>query len=269
MVESPESGSTYNRLYELVKRLRGEDGCPWDREQTPESIHPYLVEEVYELLEAIQLGDVAGTREELGDVLFHIFFLVRIFEESKAFTLEDVLETIIEKMIRRHPHVFGPTREVSNAEEVRSQWQRIKAQERKQGNKAEGSFIDKVPKGLPPLLQAYRLGQRASRVGFDWPDYTGVMVKVEEEIKELREVLDRDRKSPKVSEEFGDLLFSMVNLARVIKVHPEIALRKTTLKFIKRFKFVEDTLKQRGGTLKEASLTEMDEIWEEAKKVLK
>lgn len=268
MVESPGSETIYHRLYELVKRLRGKDGCPWDREQTPESIHPYLVEEAYELLDAIESGDTGDVCEELGDVLFHIFFLARIFEESNAFTMEDVLNQITEKMIRRHPHVFGPTREVSNAEEVRSQWQRIKAEEGKQEKKEQGSFLGGVPEHLPALLRAYRLGQRASKVGFDWSHYSEVLAKVEEELKELREVLDKDSQSPEAASEFGDLLFAMVNLARSIQVHPETALWKATSKFVRRFRFVEERLKQEGASVESASLAEMDRIWEESKKKL-
>ena len=266
MVESLESANIYDRLFELVKRLRGENGCPWDREQTPETIHPHLVEEAYELLEAIESGDTKGICEELGDVLFHIFFLARIFEEVNAFTMEDVVQGIIEKMVRRHPHVFGRTSRVSNADEVRSQWQRIKAQEGKQsGTEVGASFLDGVPKDLPALMRAYRLGQRASKVGFDWSDFTDIIAKVEEELKELREVLEKDIEGPEVSEEFGDVLFSMVNLARSIHVHPETALSRATSKFVRRFKFVEDTLKRQGRSLESASLAEMDEIWEKSK----
>lgn len=266
MVASLGSGSRYDQLFELVKRLRGENGCPWDREQTPESIHPHLVEEAYELLEAIESDDRAGVCEELGDVLFHVFFLARIFEESEAFTMADVIQGIIDKMVRRHPHVFGETSRVSNAAEVRSQWQRIKAQEKEYAQEADISLLDGVPKQLPALMRAYRLGQRASKVGFDWSDPNEVVEKVEEELKELQEVLEANPKSSAVSEEFGDLLFSMVNLARTLKVHPETALWKATSKFVKRFKFVEETLKQKGRSLEAASLAEMDDIWEASKK---
>ena len=224
------------------------------------------MEEAYELLEAIESGDRAGVCEELGDVLFHVFFLTRIFEESEAFTMADVIQGIIDKMVRRHPHVFGETSRVSNAEEVRSQWQRIKAQEKAHAQEADVSLLDGVPKQLPALMRAYRLGQRASKVGFDWSDPNEVVEKVEEELKELQEVLEADPKSSAVSEEFGDLLFSMVNLARTLKVHPETALWKATSKFVKRFKFVEETLKQKGQSLEAASLAEMDDIWEASKK---
>ena len=266
MVTSLGSGSRYDQLFELVKRLRGENGCPWDREQTPESIHPHLVEEAYELLEAIESGDRKGACEELGDVLFHVFFLARIFEESEAFTMAEVIQGIIDKMVRRHPHVFGETSRVSNTEEVRSQWQRIKAQEKEYAQKADVSLLDGVPKELPALMRAYRLGQRASKVGFDWSDPYEVLEKVVEELKELQEVLEADPSSSEVSEEFGDLLFSMVNLARAIKVHPETALWAATSKFVRRFKFVEDTLRRQGRSIDSASLAEMDEIWEASKK---
>lgn len=263
-----ESGGTYDGLFELVSRLRGENGCPWDREQTPESIHPYLIEEAYELREAIESQDPTAICEELGDVLFHVFFLARVFEESNAFTMKDVLRGITEKMIRRHPHVFASAT-VSNADEVRSQWRRIKAEEGKQEDTGtDASLLDRVPRDLPVLMRAYRLGQEAAKVGFDWPDCSGVVAKVKEELGELEAVLTPgpDGHEVEVMEEFGDLIFSMVNLARLIKVHPETALWRATAKFVDRFQFVEERLRKAGRSPAAASLAEMDEIWEESKR---
>jgi tetrapyrrole methylase family protein/MazG family protein len=266
VVEKAASSNSYDRLFELVKCLRGENGCPWDRQQTPESIHPYLVEETYELREAIESGDHSAICEELGDVLFHIFFLARVFEEAEAFTMEDVLDGITEKMIRRHPHVFQSTCSVTDADEVRAQWRRIKAEEAKSDDDdTDASLLDAVPKDLPPLLRAYRLGQEASKVGFDWPNVSGVTDKVEEEFRELRDVLKTHPGGPEISGEFGDLLFSMVNLARFLGVQPDTALWTAIGKFVNRFRFVETRLKARGRSLEEAALTEMDELWEEAK----
>ena len=261
------SGNCYDRLIELVKILRSDGGCPWDQKQTPESIKLYLLEEVYELLHAVELGAPGKICEELGDVLFHIVFLARIFEESNAFNIEGVIEGITEKMVRRHPHVFGQVNDVSTVDDVKSQWHEIKTEEAKSNSvNADSSFLDSVPKKLPALMRAYRLGERASKFGFDWPDAEGVLKKVEEEFCELKDVLDKGGQD-RLAEEFGDLLFSIVNLSRFIKVHPETALSKAISKFITRFKFVEKTLSKQGRSLESASLEEMDKLWEECKKM--
>lgn len=252
-------GSDFDDLVSLVLRLRGDRGCPWDRVQTPETIKIYLIEEAYEVLEALEAGEHKAVCAELGDLLFHIVFLATIFEEEGAFTAKDVIQTITEKMIRRHPHVFGEAR-VSSAQEVRQQWHQIKVGEAKDKDEARTCFLDSIPQRLPALMRVHRLAQRASMVGFDWPDVHSVLMKLEEGLRELKAALKGDD-AEKTAEEFGDLLFDMANLGRCIGVHPETALTKAISRFVTRFNVFEESLRQQGRSLESASREEMAEIW--------
>jgi MazG family protein len=245
-------------LVAIMARLRGEDGCPWDRRQTKEDLKPFLIEETYEILEALDKGDDQGLQEELGDLLFHIIFMARIAEEEGAFDINDVIHGVAEKMQRRHPHVFGSS-EVSGTHEVEANWARLKAAE-----KPRGSLMEGLPLHLPALMRAFRLTQRASQVGFDWEHKDQVWTKLEEELKEFQEALGEGRKEA-LREELGDILFTLVNLARFIGVDPEDALRRVTNKFAARFTYIEQRLQEQGKTPDEVSLVEMDALWEESK----
>ena len=255
-----------NSIIELIKRLRGENGCPWDRKQTPKSIAVYLIEEVYELVDAIESGDPGGVCEELGDVLFHILFLAGLFREMGHFDIKDVVDLNVKKMTRRHPHVFGNER-VDSVDEVRVRWHQIKKQEKSPAKKA--SFLDSVPAGFPALMRAYRISERAAKTGFDWDDISGVMQKVEEEWSELKTVLKRKDRSPKDQDllalEFGDVLFTLVNVARFAHIHPETALRNSTKKFETRFKYMEKLITESRRNIESVSQEEKDELWEVAK----
>lgn len=240
--------------------LRSDNGCPWDREQTRQTLKPYLVEETYEVLEAIDAGAPAAIREELGDLLFQIVFHSRIAEELGEFDLDGVIETISEKMVRRHPHVFGDACYGDSAEVIR-QWEDRKKEE----GKHKDSVLAGVPKELPSLLRAHRIQARASRVGFDWGHVDEVMEKLTEELTEFRDALAR-QKSDEIKDELGDVFFSLVNVARFVGVNPEDALRKTISKFISRFRHIEMRAADKGRTLSDMTLQEMDALWEEAKK---
>jgi len=240
-----------------MRRLREEGGCPWDRKQTRDSLKPFLIEEAYEVIEAIEEGSAEKIKEELGDLLFQIIFHARIAEELGEFDLEDIINTTVKKMIKRHPHVFGD-KQVEDAQEVLMQWEQIKRQEN------GGSLMDGIPRHLPGLLRAHRLQERAARVGFDWTDSRQVVEKTEEEWKELKEALKRG--DPQLIEkELGDILFSLVNLSRFLQVNPEDALRKSIDEFVRRFQYIERELARQGKSFDEVSLTEMDLLWEEAK----
>jgi tetrapyrrole methylase family protein/MazG family protein len=271
----------FDQVVKIMSRLRGEGGCPWDRKQTRESLKPYLIEEAYEVLETIEAQDDPKLKEELGDVLLQVLFHAQIGREHNTFTIEDVLETLADKLIRRHPHVFGeptdaPPAEIS-ADEVVHRWEDIKRREKadQSGNGDAGSALDGVPKALPALLRAYQLQVRAARVGFDWPhDLTGYAQVVGKVHEELREVDDAradlaqdpsDAARRRLESEVGDLLFALVNLARFVKVNPEEALRGTANRFAARLTHMEQAAKTRGRSLSEMTLTEMDRLWEEAK----
>ena len=249
-----------DRLLEVVARLRGEGGCPWDREQTLESLKPYLIEESYEVLDAIDSGDPGHHAEELGDVLLQVVLQARIREEQEQFAFDDVAERIAEKLVRRHPHVFGDVT-VNGAEEVIRNWEAIKAVEKGEGRQ---SVVDGVPRHLPSLRRAHRIQSRAARVGFDWPEVDDVMAKVEEELAEMREAMSTGDMA-KVKEEIGDLLFAVVNLSRFQKIHAGEALDETITKFIRRFQHVERAIKDDGRELSDCTLEEMDRHWDAAK----
>jgi tetrapyrrole methylase family protein/MazG family protein len=258
----PSAPQQFAELIEIMARLRGEGGCPWDREQTHESIKPYFVEETYEVLEAIDEGDPGKLREELGDVLLQVVFHARMAEEAGAFAIADVIRSITEKLIRRHPHVFG-TVQADTAQEVLFNWEEIKRAERTRAT-GSASALDGVPRELPALLRAHRLQEKASRVGFDWSEAREVLKKVEEELAELKEAME-GQAALRVEAELGDLLFSLVNLSRFVSVNPEEALRKTIGRFIARFRFIEEELTRRGRSLKDSTLPEMDALWDQAK----
>jgi tetrapyrrole methylase family protein / MazG family protein len=257
-----EARRLFGELVDIMARLRGEDGCPWDREQTHESIKPYFVEETYEVLEAIDEGSPNKLCEELGDVMLQVVFHARMAEETGLFTVADVLRTIGEKLIRRHPHVFGSV-EANTAQEVLFNWEQIKQAERKKAT-GKASVLDGVPRELPALLRAHRLQEKASRVGFDWKEIDPVLQKVEEELGELRMAMQAENPA-RMEDELGDLLFSLVNLSRFIEVNPEEALRKTIARFIHRFRYIEEALAARGTSPGQTSLEEMDALWDQAK----
>jgi tetrapyrrole methylase family protein/MazG family protein len=220
-------------LVALVKILRSDQGCPWDRQQTPEQIKTYLLEEAYEVLEALESGNPENVCAELGDLLFHIVFLARIFEEAGDFNIKDVVQAISGKMIRRHPHVFGQA-QVSSPDEVRHIWHEIKMAEAKDKDTARNSFLDSVPQKLPALMRAYRISERAAKLGFERTDVDSTVKKLDDELAELRAAL-KTSNSENFAEKIGDLLFTMVNLSRFVRVHPETALTQTISKFCNRY----------------------------------
>jgi len=249
------------RLVELMATLRGPDGCPWDRKQTPESLKPFLVEECYEVVDAIEEGAPAKVRDELGDLLFQIIFHARIAEEAGQFTINDVITAIHEKMTRRHPHVFGGDK-LATDKEVLSNWEEIKRREK--GHEDRKSILEGVPKELPSLLRAHRLQERAARVGFDWAHLNEAMPKLDEEIAEFKESL-KSEDAGKIEEELGDVFFMLVNISRFLGVNPEDALRKTISKFIHRFRYIEEHAEQAGRSLNDMTLDEMERLWQESK----
>ena len=256
------AAASFVGLVKIMARLRGEGGCPWDREQTPETIKPYLIEETYEVLEAIDEQDPEKLKEELGDLMLQVVFHARMAEETGAFAIGDVLAAINDKLIRRHPHVFGD-RKAETAQEVLFNWEQIKQTERRP-EKGQASLLDGVPREMPALLRAHRLQEKASRVGFDWKEAQEVFRKVEEELAELRAAMEGQAED-RVEAELGDLLFALVNLSRFLAVNPEEALRKTIARFIARFRYIEEELARRGRSLRQATLEEMDALWAEAK----
>jgi len=269
----------FDDLVKLMAKLRAPDGCPWDRKQTHESLKPYLLEETYEVLETIDKQDDGKLREELGDLLLQILFHAQIAAERKAFSMEEVMQLLADKLVRRHPHVFGPKGDGTlTPDQVYSNWEQIKKSERQQTGRSE-SVLDGVPKTLPALLRAFQIQARASRVGFDWPQngegVHQVMGKVKEEIEELTDAYvarndqagDAERLAAQrhLEDEMGDVLFSLVNLARFLKFNPEDALRRATDRFADRFHFIEAEAARTGRTLDSMTLDEMDVLWKKAK----
>jgi len=251
----------FDRLVEIMARLRGPDGCPWDKEQTRESLKPFLVEETYEVLEAIDEGSPDKIREELGDLLFQIVFHSRVAEEAGEFTIDDVLFAVEEKMVRRHPHVFGDKR-LDTSAEVLVDWEAMKKTEK--GYESRSSILDGVPREMPALTRAHRLQERAARVGFDWERVEDVTAKLDEEVGEFKDTL-AGKDPAAMEDELGDIFFVLVNIARFIGVNPEDALRKTISKFISRFKYIEEAAAVSGRELSDMTLAEMDALWNEAK----
>jgi nucleoside triphosphate diphosphatase len=258
----------FNEFVAIVKRLRNE--CPWDREQTHESIRHLLLEETYEVLEAIDNKNSEDLKKELGDLLLHVVFNAVIAEGNEQFNLKDVINSINEKLIQRHPHVFGNVK-VEGKKDVLRNWEHIKLDE---GRK---SILDGVPTELPALTRAYRLQEKSSKVGFDWETSNDAFKKLEEELHEFKSAAESKKDSEgfieennlfELEEELGDILFSVVNYARFLNINPENALRKTIRKYLKRFHYIEDTLQKRGKKITESNLEEMDAIWNEAKKII-
>ena len=257
-----EDFSGVRRLYEIMKRLRAPGGCPWDREQTLRTLKPCLLEETYELLEAMDGQDLALHVEELGDVLLQVVFQCAIREEEGRFTLDDVAETLADKLVRRHPHVFGDTQAATSGQVLRN-WEAIKQTEK--GKSPDRSAIDGVPAALPALLKAQRVQSKASRVGFDWEDASGAISKIEEELAELKAAIAAGDPAH-IAGEMGDLLFSAVNTCRFLNVDAEGALEGATGKFSRRFREVERRVREQGRTLKDCTLAEMDAVWDAVKR---
>ncbi|MCI0654384.1 MAG: nucleoside triphosphate pyrophosphohydrolase [Methylococcaceae bacterium] len=265
---SPGSLTNTRRLLEIVARLRDpERGCPWDREQNFESLSPYLLEEAYEVRDAIERQNTHDLQEELGDLLLQIAFHSRIAEEQGLFDFDAVAAEICAKLVRRHPHVFGDLRYETNQQRVRA-WEAAKAEERRKKPQAGRSALDGIASALPALMFAAKMQQRASRHGFDWPEAAPVFDKVEEELEELREAYQSGDQA-NIREELGDLLFVTVNLARHLGVEPENALHHASRKFERRFRYIEQQVAEQGRQLDECALQELDALWEEAKIVLK
>jgi tetrapyrrole methylase family protein / MazG family protein len=268
------AGQWFEKLVAVQARLRAANGCPWDREQTHQSLRTYLIEEAYEVLEALESGNDAKFAEEMGDLLLQIVFHSQIAREEGRFTVSEVIREIHDKMIRRHPHVFGTTRAKDSAEVLRN-WEQIKAQERRAGdNKRDSkaddskeiSLLDGVSRALPATLEGFQLTRKASRIGFDWEDAGGVLKKMREETEELKRVLGNQDQS-KIEEELGDLLFAAINLSRFLKVDPEIALKKANAKFARRFRAMERLARKNGREFKDLPREEMETYWDAAKKL--
>jgi len=250
------------RLFEIVTRLRAPDGCPWDREQTHETLRSALIEECYEVVDAINRSDDANLREELGDLLLHVVFHAQLAEERGAFVFDEVAAEICEKLIRRHPHVFGDD-SASDSEEVLRQWEQIKRKEKGEG----ASILDARDTAQPALMRAQNVQKKAARVGFDWSQADEVFAKLEEEIAELREALKFGR-TDAIEDEMGDILFTMVNLSRKVKVDAETALAGASSKFVRRFQWMESDLAAEGKRIEQTDLAELEERWNRAKKAL-
>jgi MazG family protein len=260
MIESSEAGQQLARLRAIMHRLRAPGGCPWDAEQTHESIIPNLIEEAYETVDTIQRGDHEHLKEELGDLLLQVVFHSEIAEGAGRFTLDDVARGISDKLVRRHPHVFAEST-VTTTEGVLQQWDEIKRTEK---GDEEKPYLHGVGRGLPGLIRAAKLQKKAAKVGFDWPEESGVLAKIREELDELETAMD-ERHPAAIAEEMGDLLFSVVNLARFRKIDPEILMTTANTKFETRFGEMERVLKSSGLTLDAATTTQMEAAWETAK----
>lgn len=269
------AGEWFERLVALQARLRAPNGCPWDREQTHATLRTYLIEEAYEVLDAMKSGDDAKFANEMGDLLLQVVFHSQIATEEGRFTVADVIREVHEKMVRRHPHVFGEKR-AKDAAEVLRNWEQIKAQERRgaqepQGNgsakmgKKPKSLLDGVPQGLPATMEGLQLTRKASRAGFDWDNTKGVFEKLREESEELRHAAER-KDAARVEEEMGDLLFGAVNLARLLQVDPEIALKNANAKFVRRFREMERLSAGKGQSFTEVPRAEKEKLWEAAKR---
>jgi XTP/dITP diphosphohydrolase len=250
------TGDKFERLWEIMKKLRSE--CPWDKEQTHDSIKAALLEEAYETVETIDLKNYEELKGELGDLLLHIVFHAAIAEENKLFSIDDVIDSINDKLIRRHPHVFGDVK-VSGTKEILKNWEEIKLAE------GRDSILEGVPKSMPSLARAYRLQEKASKVGFDWEHKEDVWKKVIEEIEEMHE-MEKSGDKEEFEKEMGDVFFALTNYSRFLGVHPENALRLTNEKFISRFEYVEKKIKELRKSFSESNLKEMDKYWEESKK---
>ncbi len=253
--------AAFQKLTEIIDTLTGENGCPWDKVQTRESLKPYLVEEVYEALEALDGNDPEAIKDELGDLLYQILFHAKISENRNEFNIEDVMKSVSEKMVRRHPHVFSGE-SLQTPEQVIAQWEEIKKQEKNHARRK--SVLDGVPKHLPGLLRAQKLQKKAAKHGFDWDEVTAVFDKLDEEVAEFKEAVLSGKKSD-IKGELGDILFVLVNIAKFKKVDAEEALRATNNKFIQRFQYIEREVAKRNKELKDTPLEELEQYWREAK----
>jgi MazG family protein len=255
------AGRAFQGLVDIMARLRGPNGCPWDREQTIESLRGFVLEETYEVLDAIDRGDHDALRGEIGDLLFEGVFLAQIESDAGRFTVADSLRAIAQKLIRRHPHIFGTTgTSVTTPTQVVEQWEQIKAREQKEAGEARRSILRGVPRSMPSLLRAHEIGTRVAAVGFDWAKTTDVVDKIEEEVAELRRAVEGEGRA-RAEEEMGDLLFSIANLARKLGIEPESALRTANEKFSARFEAVERAFEARGESVHDASLEAMEREW--------
>jgi len=264
MAEKERSpAGAFQELLNIIARLRAPEGCLWDRRQKKADVGTYLIEEAYEVLDALEKVTAEGLKEELGDLLFQILFIAQISAEEGDFDIRDVIVNVTEKMIRRHPHVFSDEK-VMNVEEIRANWEVIKRDVELKGG-GEDSLFRGIPLSMPALLRAEKVSKEASKVGFDWENVEGVVQKIEEELDELKMALSSKNRE-RIQDEMGDILFSLVNLGRFTGVHTEEALRSSTQKFIRRFRFIEERLRESGKTLSGATLDEMDVLWNEAKK---
>jgi MazG family protein len=266
-ISNTSAGEKFQLLVDLMTRLRAPGGCPWDREQTFDTIKPYLLEETYEVLDAIDARDWQELPGELGDLMLQAVFFSQMAEEENLFRIDDALDAITQKLIRRHPHVFG-TETARTGDDVRKIWSEVKAQEREQNPKSEirnpKSLLKTVPRSLPALVEAQQITSRAATVGFDWPSVTPVLEKLHEELDEF-ESARRAGSPEQLEDELGDLLFVLVNLARFVKVDQEQALRKTNAKFRRRFGHVEEKLAERGASPADSNIEEMESLWQQAK----
>ena len=264
------TGAKFEKLIEIMATLRGPNGCPWDKQQDRNTLKPMLVEETYEVLEAIDNNDSAGLAEELGDLLLHVVFQAQLGKEDRSFDIDTVIEGICDKLVRRHPHVFG-NETAESPEEVIKNWEAIKAQEKtkklKDRTPEQRSLLEGIPSKLPAIHEAHQISARAARVGFEWPDIEGVFDKLTEETRELREAMTgpESLRQSRVEDEIGDILFVIVNLARHLKIDSESALKRANRKFKARFQYMEAELGRAGKNLDGVSLDEMERLWQQAK----
>jgi MazG family protein len=264
---SARAGDRFEQLVGIMRTLRSEHGCAWDRQQTLQTLRPFVLQETYELLDALDREDYAALEHELRDFLFEAVFLAQICEEEGRFSITDSITAIADKLIRRHPHIFDESGKASlTPKQVKQQWEEIKAKERTDAGESEKTLLSGVPRSMPSLLRAYELSTRAAQVGFDWPTTADVIDKVDEEIRELRDaVKTQGPTSREAEEEFGDLLFSLVNVARKLGIEPEAALRVANDKFQRRFDDVERQVRADGQTFREVTLARLEEYWQRAK----
>jgi tetrapyrrole methylase family protein / MazG family protein len=265
------TGEKFERLVQIMATLRGPDGCPWDKEQDFNSLKPMLVEEVYEVLEAVENNDFDGIAEELGDLLLHVVFHAHLGKETGHFDINTVIDKISEKLIRRHPHVFG-NETAGTADEVIKNWEAIKAKEKEQKLKSrtpeQRSLLEGIPSKLPAIHEAHQISSRAARVGFDWPDIEGIFDKLQEEVRELKDVISAeadDKRRERLEDEIGDILFVIINISRYLKIDSESALKRTNRKFKSRFQYMEGELAKQGKALDQTPLEEMEALWQKAK----
>jgi len=264
-VEDKKGRYDFKDLVEIMEKLRSEDGCPWDRKQTHDTLKPYMIEEAYEVLEAIDQEDHYLLEEELGDLMLQVVFHAQIADENGFFDVDDVIDQICNKLVRRHPHVFSDV-VAETSEDVLVNWEAIKREEKEETT--HYASMERIPKEMPALMRSYKVQAKAADVGFDWDDISGALDKVNEEWAELMEIIESNNRD-KIEEELGDLIFAVVNVARFMKIRPELALQKTVEKFLRRFKYIEDTLEKKGTKVHDSNLEEMDFYWNEAKNLEK